>query len=133
MEILLHTPDKITVSNTAYADDKGYTLKAPGDRYLLISQISFGADGNFLSNGKIKLRSNGKFTETGADENEFGLISNFTYEFGEKDFFYISPNNKIEIFHKIASGTGVVQYFITGTLLTEEEFNQVKKKYLGVN
>lgn len=133
MEALLDIMDKTTVSATTYGTTR-YVLKSPNGRKIMLSQISIGVDSNFLSTGKIQLSINGSNSTTQNSSNqEVSLISNLTLDFKEKDFIFIEENSDIHIEFRVTSGSGVVQVVTIGTVLTIDEFNLLRKKYLGVD
>lgn len=124
---------KQTISTTTYSLTPIYKVTAPNDNYILLSQISLGADSNFLNDGFVDIEINGnKITSNSNALNEVQLISNLSIEFGVKDFIFIEPGSSLNINCRISSGSGTVQFAVTGTVVTKNEFQALRNKYLGV-
>lgn len=132
MEALVDISSKLSVSNTAYGSTPTYKYSVPFDKYVLIRQIAIGADSDFIATGLFQLKINGSNATSQATANtEVGVIGNLAIEFGEKDFIYVEPQGTVEINMRVSSGSGTAQVIISGTVLSRNEFEKVRAKYLA--
>jgi len=133
MDSFVDISDKITVINTTYSDTPTYLVNAPNDSYVVISEISIGIDSNFASLGKFQGRLNAKpFTSKNSTSGEVGLLKDFSIPTTEKSFLVIEPQNTLDLNFRVTSGSAVVQCAVTGVIVTRDEFELLRKKYLGV-
>lgn len=132
MDAKIDISEKLTITNTTYSTTPSYSLQVPFDKYLLVSQIALGFDGNMLANGKIQIKVNGSATtSSGVSGGEVGVIANLTIDFKEKDFIVVEPQSSIDINMRVTGGTATSQVMVTGTLLTRDEYIKLKNKFFG--
>jgi len=132
MKPLIDISDKQTITVTAYPDPATYSYTCPNDAYALIRQISIGCNQDFQNNGRVQIKLNGTAVTTKSNAlQEVQLISGLTIDFKEGDFVIIPPQSKIEVNARVTTGTGLIQPMVSGVLLSPDEYELLKIKYLG--
>lgn len=129
MKNITKIPTKKTISATSINyDSPDFSLVNSGDKVILISELSLGFDSNFTSNGSVDLVIAGiKVSDT-----PFEPIGNITFDYsGEKDLCYLPPNEKLQVYYKVTSGSGVVQYSVKGVEYSLSEWDLILKKHFG--
>lgn len=130
---LVDISEAFSVSNTEYSDTPTYSLRAKDNRFLLLSQIALGTNSLFSSNGRLQIKINGvAVTNQSSPLQEVRIIKDLTLDFKDKDFIIIPANGTLEVFARMTSGTGKLQVAVSGTILTPEEYEMIKKKYMGM-
>lgn len=127
----------ISTSSAVFPATPNYSISVPEGKELLVEEVSFSPDGNFVAQGRLQLYMRNQMVTTGGGAMAAGgipILSAFTLNFKKDNVMVLlGTGERIDVFIASADGSTTVtgQVLVSGYLLSKQEADELRETYKG--